>query len=632
MCSVALVFGFRCNLHTTPLKHSKMSGPVNAAGWYRSTKHKLKNATLASVISEDIHNIEHYKTRYPNAGPAKLLYGSCRARNGNDQLFFRASNMPHTKRIVEDKFTVFAAKDSESMIATHGFGAVLPPMYIGGDYEGQFRDPTTGDWFRTEFDIGAQEEECRTLGELKTFPSPPKKLGGNIRTTVDNADMWPTEVLAAFRTYAICTIEVHTNPTCEGHEDIGNREEFERFLESIQAQFEDMIVREDAVIAGIFVDDVPTLYHLPYNFYKKHNPSSSFFAFPVSPYGITELEEALDFEFLYTETSMHGRVKISEEDVYFVVPEKGPARAVAPIANFTPLFTIRIGKVNEHTDLYAKRMTEDDTHPLHLENLQAFADGLFVSLDGYRMTLKPLHGILKRSQYLPYLAKTRVHLKIHDLSTKANFIDAAAHKDASTLQKIRDGRGNPLNVALDAVCSLLSKALKGKKDPLMKDDLFKELTRAPAARRARVTHAVNDGHTYEVNCVDHLRAAFGDMVIGNDVAIRRDVLGTTDKQYSGIDILLQTDHGVLIAIQCKRKERVSENDYESFVRTLKYARTKFASDYVHGLFVAQNPPDMNTNLREFLATPSVQLLVIPDANLGDIVAHVTAILQFYGLD
>ncbi len=602
---------------------------MNTAGWYISTNRELEGATLASVTSEDIHNIEHYRTSHPTAGPATLLYGSCKSVSDGTPLFFRASNMPHTEEIFEKKFTAFAAKPSESMVATHGYGAVLPPMYIGGYYEGEFLDERTGAWMQFEFNIEEQYEECVRDNDLRTFPSKPKKLRGHTSRCIENAALWPAEVLRAFQTHRICTLEVHTSPTFMGHEDIRNPEHFSQFLECVQAQFEEMLVRKEVVIAGLFVDDEgqTTTYTLPHNFYATHYPGST--GFPLSPYGITQLDDALDFDITYTDTSMHGCVTLPNGPVYFSIGPTGAARGVEAIPGFTPRITVRIGRITKDIELYARKMTETVKHPLHLDLLQSFADGLLVNLgESYRMTMKPLHGVLPRSQYLPYLAKTRVRAIVHDRETKRLYIDAKAHKDTSTLKMIRDGRGNPIQLAVTALCTLVKSAVEtGTLDTTR---LLDQLTRAPARRVARVRNAVNNGLSYEAICVEALQGSLSHTVIGNDIVIRRDILGTTDSQYQGIDAFIQTNAGVSIAIQCKRKERVSGPDVESFLRTLKYARERFESDYVHGLFVVQKDPDMNANLRELLATPSVQLLVVPETQVGELVTRVTAILKFYG--
>ncbi len=598
-----------------------MSGTVNAAGWYNSTNRELENASLPSVISEDIHNIEHYyNNRGPSAPIVQILYGSY-VHDGTP-LFFRASNMPHTEDIIEKKFTAFAPKQAESMVATHGYGGVLPSMYIGGNLEIQFLD--LGRWKRIALDIEAQRGECEKKQRLTTLPSKAMSLGVGGIPLIENAKVWPVELLELFKTHNICTIELHENPTFKGHGNIRETPFFSQFLESVQSQFEEILTTK-VDVTGIYIDDNNTVtqYKLPYNFYQKlHNPETR--AFPKSPYGIADLEVCKTVDVDYTDTSVHCRTTIGDVPIFFAITDKG-CQSVNPIPDFTTRFQVRIGKVNEDTYRYASALTVDPKHPMYIQNLQAFADGLLVNLSGYRMTLKPLMGRLQRSQYLPYMAHTRVLVDVCDQETKRKFIDAKAHKDTSSLKTIRSGTANLLETVVITLCKLLKKCPTDT-------DLYRELTEMQVVRRRNQRKAVERGHSYEKNCLDMLQQAFGSStysVIGNDIAIRRSFLGTEDKQYQGIDILVQSQCGVTIAIQCKRKERVSAPDYESFIRTLQYAREKYPSDYIHGLFVVQKPIDVNQNCFELLETPGVNLVYVPDKQLDKLTARVTSTLNYY---
>jgi hypothetical protein len=606
-----------------------MSGHINAAGWYLSTTRELKNASLPSVIAEDIHNVEHYQSANPNAPPAKFLFGSClliRKGKKTEPVFFRASNMPHTADIFERKLTAFAKKNGESMVATHGYGAVLPPMYIAGIYKNQFFDHGEDAWKEIQFDIGKKEEECET-DEFKAFPLNPVEV--LVKPDIEETLIWTEEVVRLFQEHDICTIEWHRNPTFKGHEDLRDKKQFLNFLQALQSQFEEIICTGAVEIAGVFVDDnqKSTIYPFPYNFYKElHNPNT--LAFPISPYGITELEEFVDFNVTYTDTSTHCCVQLSTGPVWFEIKEKtGQIEPLTPIPDIAPRMVVRIGKIKEHTRLYAECIAADCDHPLHLPNLQSFADGLYLDLGDYRMTKQPLSGVLPRSQYLPYLASTRVLVKVCDEDTKRRYIDARARKDLSTL---KTGNGNRIKNVADALVKLMTRAVKSGKP--IEDGIRDAVIKAPAVRRTRLRTAANDGNAYETNCLDILREYFSSddtiKVHGNDVAIRRTILETDDKQFTGIDIFLETN-GICIAIQCKRKDRVVSSDYESFIRTLRYAREKRSSDYVHGLFVVQKMPEMNANLIELFQTPSADLAVISDNNLESIVSCVRNVLAYY---
>lgn len=610
-----------------------MSGTVNAAGWYMSTQRELENASLPSVISEDIHNIEHYYQQQGADAPiVEIIYGSCIDPKTKVPLFFRASNMPHTAEIIEKKFTAFAMKSAESMVATHGFGALLPSMYIGGNLEIQFAD--NGEWKRVLLDINKQYEECKTKGTLTTLPTEALKLGRGEDPLIENTRVWSDKVIQLFgerslslielfKERGICTIEVHESPSFKGHGNIRDRTFFCQFLESIQGQFEE-ILEERVNITGIYFDDshIPFAYELPYNFYKElYNKSST--RFPVSPYGITELESYRDFDIDYTDTSTHCRTKIDENYVFFDIQEK-VCKGISPIPNFQTRFSVRIGKIDKDVYDYASHISTATNHPMHLQNLQSFADSLLVNLDGYRMTLKPIPGRLQRSQYLPHTAHTRVLVDVKDPSTKQKYIDAKAHKDTSTLQSNR-AYPNLIEAVVEKLCKLLKKADTDNK-------IIQELTVVHKLQKVKRRTAIVDGFSYEKNCADVLRDSLNTTlysVVEGDVAIRKEYLETNDKQYTGIDILVKSGDGIAIAVQCKRKDRVSNDDYESFLRTLQYARKKHGSQYVHGLFVVQKQIDPNPKFFELVSTPSVNLICVPDTGINQIVASVKSILQYY---
>lgn len=588
-----------------------MSGTVDAAGWYISTNRELENATLPSVISEDIHNIEHYYEAHGASAPiATILYISTTYRGKT--LFVRASNMPHTESIIRKKFTAFAQKPTESMVATHGYGAVLPSMYIGGALEIQFKEGE--DWKRITLDIGAQNKECAETRRLTILPSNASDLGVGVGPVLENATVWTPEILAMFKTHNICTVEIHTNPTFKGHFDARNNREFCQFLESVQFQFEE-ILNKRVRITGVFVDNSECdTYTLPFNFWKKlYNPLAPEWPFPYSPHSTTQLEFHRSFDVDYTDTSVHCRTLIRGEFVFFAITEKG-IQQVHTIVGFTPRFRVWCGRATAQAHAYATNITGESTHPAYLPILDDFASGLVIDLNGYRMNLLPLRGEIPRSERRPYASRTRIGVDVLDQDTKRKYIDARAHKDESTLRTIHHGTFKNL---LKFVATKIADIVKRCNDPADEDGneddrLLHAIAVAPAARKASTRRAAIEGHNFETNCAELLRNEFSEpeyRVVEGDVRIRREFLGSDNKQYTGIDLLVQVPNLMNIVIQCKRKERIQPDDYESFLRSFRYAREKYTKTPIHGLFVVdKDKVTWNNGLRELLATPGVNLV------------------------
>jgi hypothetical protein len=602
-----------------------MSGTVNAAGWYISTNRDLENASLPSVLSEDIHNIEHYyKSQGEEAPIAEILYISCRDGETGESFFYRASNMPHTELIINKKFTAFAPKPEEDMVGTHGYGAVLPSMYIGGDMEIQFVE--SGKWKSIRLDVRDQFETCKTQHRLD-LPSKAASLTRGTVPLVENAALWPPELLTMFRERGICIIEQHKSPTFKGRGCIRDPTFFCTTLESIQAQFEG-ILGSKAQITGIYVNDDHSVrvYSLPHNFYRDlHNTHTR--EFPVSPYGLSDFTTSYEFDVLYTTTSTHCRTMCDTTPFFFAIDGRtGACLPESQLADFTPRFKVQIGKVGDSTRDYAMKLTNDPHHPLYHHYLQAFAERILVDLDDYRMTLKPIASHSLRSNYLPYLADTRIRVRVIDADTKREYIDAKAHKDRSTLKDMTTSADpNVLEATVVALCKLVKRCADSE------TTVEEELTTVRTARRRTQRAAVIEGVTYEMNCLHTLQSGLeGSTIVGNDIAIRREFLDTNDKQFTGIDILVAPETVPLkVAIQCKRKERVTKEDCESFLRTLQYARTKYPQDYIPGVFVIQKTVAMTSHLLHVMETPGVQVVCVPEGELSKLLQLVESILAYY---
>lgn len=605
-------FAPRGHLHGSAVIHP-MSGTVDAAGWYISTNRELENASLPSVISEDIHNVEHYYEAHgADAQMARIVYVS--GSFGGKVLFVRASNMPHTEAIITKKFTAFAQKSFESMVATHGYGALLPSMYIGGALEIQFKEDN--EWKRITLDIEAQRKECLEHRRLTILPSNACEIDLGGCPLVENPTIWNDQIRQEFNAQGICTIELHKNPTFKERCDIRDETTFCHFLESAQGQFEE-ILNKKVAITGIFLSEnkTSTIYKLPYNFFKKlYNPLAAEYPFPYSPYGATQLELCRSFEIDYSDTHIRCQTKIRGNPVLFTLTEKGDiVHETNPNPVFTPRFRVWIGRAQKDTHEYARHITTHPEHPLYLQTMEAYADGLVVNLDGYRMTLLPIRGEIVVARSLPFASRTRMGIDVYDQTTKQKFIDAKPHKDASTLKTIHTGVGNVLKFVTKRLAALVSRCNDPAETDGNEDDrLYRAIAVEPAARKVSVRRAAVRGHSFENNCAELLRLEFADrdyQIVEGDVKIRRDFLQSDNKQYTGIDILVQVPELMNIVIQCKDKDRLQPEDYESFLRTFKYARDLHKSIPIHGLFVVDKDKlTWNKGLRELVSTPGVTLV------------------------
>jgi hypothetical protein len=612
-----------------------MSGKVDPAGWYKSTLEQLTNATLASVISEDIHNIEHYYLAQAAPAPvAEIMYISTVINK--KPVLLRASNMPHTQDVFTRKFTVFVQKQatSEVTISTHGYGAVLPYMFIGGDLEIQFKDPSE-EWYSIRLDIEAQKKECLRDFMLTRVPSDAAPLGLGVSPVIENNRLWSEDILTLFKERQICTVETHTNPSCMGRCAIRKEADFLEFAESVQCQFE-AILNKSVRITCVFVrdDGVIAKYALPYNFYKYiHAPAAPVYPFPYSPYGTQQLELRRDFDVSYVdEQTLHCRTYIDEVPHFFTIDEKGTIALVQAMPAFRPRFRVWVGRAPAEVHEYGKRICEHPTHPIYVPHAEDYSASPVVDLNGYRMTGQPIRCPIQLTRHMPFVARTRTGIDVLDADTKRDYIDARMHKNDSTF-KTTPTRPNVLIHALKQLIGLVKRSEDADQPSGSEDQrLLKALQMSDSkVKKAGVRKASNDGVLYETNCAEALRAAFPDFeILEGDIAIRRTFLGTEDKQYTGVDILVRVGAESAILIQCKRKDRVTSDDYDAFLRTFNYAVSMKPSMLILGVFVVHKPKiTPNENFWELQHTPGVSMVCANDTNPQELVGTVEGLVNHF---
>lgn len=610
-----------------------MSGKIDPAGWYKTTLDQLGNATLASVISEDIHNIEHYYMSHTASAPvADVMYISTIINK--KPVFLRASNMPHTQEIFTRKFTVFVQKQSttEVTISTHGFGAVLPYMFIGGALEIQFKD-SSDEWYSIRLDIEAQKKECLRDHALSRVPSDAAPLGLGSSPVIENDRLWCNDILTLFKERQICTVETHTNPSCMGRCDIRKESDFLEFAESIQCQFEENLNNTMRVTCVFVGDDgVINRYALPYNFYKQRVPEAPIFPFPHSPYGTEQLELRRDFDVSYVdEQTLHCRTYINGVPHFFTIDEKGTIAFVEPIPSFKPRFQVWNGRAPKVAHEYGKRICESHTHPIYVPHVEDYSASPVVNLNGYRMTGLPVRCNIQLTRHMPFAARTRSGINVVDLETKRNYIDSRPHKNDSVF-KTNSG----LNVLIHASKQLLSLAKRcgdGDETSDPEDQRLLQALRSSDSKvkKAGVRKASNDGMLYESICAEAIRSTFPTFdVLEGDIAIRRMFLGTDEKQYTGVDVLVTVDPTCAILIQCKRKDRLVADDYDAFLRTFKYAVSTKPSMLILGIFAVHKPAiTPNHSFWEMQHTPGVSMVCTEDKNAGKLITVIEGIIKHF---
>jgi hypothetical protein len=485
------------------------------------------------------------------------------------------------------------------------------------------------EWKTMSLNVEEQRRECETNRYL-ILPSSPSELPRGTVPVLQNAALWAPELLAMFRDMNICTVEEHRNPTFKGHLNIRSSDAFCEVLESLQAQFEGILISK-VKITGVYVEDDGSLqiFQLPHNFYRRRDPTET--AFPISPYGLTTLESCSTFEVDFTSTTVHCR---DGTGFSFSIPESGKPTPEVPSPGFTPRFTVSIGKIDKETYLYASRIANEPKHPLHNgTRLAVLSDRIYINLNGYRMTLKPVYCKDLRANDHPNWGDgeagvwTRVLVTINDADTKKTFIDAKPHKDKSTLMD-RAGLKNVIETTVKTLCRLMKSCVE--KNATVAD----LLTVVRETTRRRVRGAQLAGISYETRCVNVLQDGLDDpfTVMGNDIAIRREFLDTNDTQYSGIDILVGAETADLrIAIQCKCKARIEEDDCDSFLRTLAYARNKYPSTVLPGVFVIQKGVMMSRHLLRVMETPGVQVVCVPEDQPTKLLEVVQSLISYLTL-
>lgn len=617
-----------------------MSSGVNDPGWYVSLLDTLKAGTASNTESEKLQNIEHSTQK---AGIVKMLYVSklYKPKRGPAiRLFLRATSMPYTAEIVERQLTAFASKKEaakDNVASKHGYGAVIPMIYCGGMLDIYYLNETDEERV-ISVNIEDQKREARQ-GVLNTLPSKEGQRRPGEVSQFFNEDLWGPRILALFREHSIRSLEIHTNPSFMDHEDMRNKTQFMYFLQDLQMQFEEDIVNKKYEIIGAFEDDAGELdvMALPYNFYRTlYHPSSPTAEFPLSCYGATQLEKKLQFEFTNVGEEFYARYVYDggASAQYVKVTGKGTTRAIGweispVIENFSPKLTVMIGHTPTSVDQYVRDLAATDSvlyRAQRLQNVEDYCDGVLVNLNGYRATALPIPAkpAISQPKHLTYYSRTRMVANIIDRTYRDNLFDAQPWKNSSRILQKAVAGPHYLMMALAFVEKAAKACVAANHDVLVALNTVRR-------QRKVVQKAVADGIHYERTCAEVIRTARPkDDVFEGDAYIRNEILKEKDTDLRGIDIVVKPKDNLWVAIQCKRQQRISKKDIESFLRTYRKMVEKMGQDYVVGMFVVhKREMEQNDGFWELVSTPGISLVYANEATFAEVLTAIDKAEKHY---
>jgi hypothetical protein len=632
-------------------------------GWLSAKYDDLKTATAVTTYSEDVQNIGHYYRLYGQDAPTATFLFVCKVDNFEGRpvkYFLKSTNMPHTKDIYLSKLTPYCVKKTETegpaQIDARGYGAILPYMYTGGTQTIQWEN-TDKTYMQIETDIDAQIAAAKQGLDDTKLPKPSiKNLAGlrGVTRYYQDAAIWGSEVIELFKQLGIVTWEVATNPNFAGHENlVENEAEFRQFLEGVQNQFEEQIQNERVRIIGVFLSDAePAVYESPF-FFHKDVPAMSDIDSIVTVSGRYNLDDEFTTEHMINnEDSQYVRyTRENGEKQYFEWTYQGgqatnyksrrlEADEVRQII-FSPDFTHTYGHSRVARD-YADTINTIAEHPLHCNSIEQHAAGVYLSISGMRVSLKPLDvpGMPKVANTMDH-STMRQHTNI--ISKRArDWVHLQDWKDKSILRPTNKPNANPIVFAILAMLTLQKKAFKDlKKNEARTEDMFiNTLSSANTAVAQKTAEASVEGRGYESRFGRYMEQTFPDMehTLG-DGAIKRDILQCSQDSQGNqaIDSLHCHEESALwIGVQVKSGKRDKEGDFVDFINTFKTLRIKAieTGSRCFGILVHYNGLKQDKAFELIADEPGLSLVSRKDRESLDefeqrIATHIRKIRQFY---
>lgn len=574
------------------------------SGWLSAKVDDLKTATAADTNSEDIGNIDHYYNLMGSDAPiATILYVAKRDIYEGKEIkyFLKSTNMPHTYDIYNKKLTPYCIKVPDTtvdsaQIHSRGYGAILPFMYTGGVHNIQWEN-TDGTFSQIYTDVDAQIEAAKSSTPDDNLPKPVHTkdiatLGRGVNHFYRDTQLWGDTTVQLFKDLGIKTWEVAINPSFNNREDlVGSSREFQHFLECLQTQFEDAIHAKKLRIVGVFEDK---LYESPFCFHKETTQAFNDIDIPITSSGRYNLLDEFSVECMAIETvepstnpflvSRYTKKTTGEVTFYkwTIAGGNGNYKSellAEPLGNFIPDFTITYGR-SENAKRYAdvlRTLPKEERHALQYDSIEKYADGVYVSVSGMRIALKPIEAGGKKVANTMDHSEQRMFLDVKTKRMKKH-IHLQDWKENSRFTNISKPQENPLIFAVQAMQCFQSRAFKSlPKMNARTEEQFIDTLGSSAAATGDVG-AATDGRNLEAQFGRLMEREFPDMehIIG-DQTIKRDILELplNSEGNQAIDTLhCSQEHNLWIATQVKTGERDKNDAFHNFVNTFRLLRER----------------------------------------------------------
>jgi hypothetical protein len=577
---------------------------LRMSGWLSAKVDDLKTATAADTNSEDPGNIDHYYNLMGAGAPvATILYvAKVDMYEGKPTLYFlKATNMPHTHEIYNNKLTPYCVKATDAstgpaQIHARGYGAILPFMYNRGVTNIQWEN-ADGSFSQIITDVDAQITAAKNGTDDVNLPKPSytkdmTTLGRGAQRFHNDVQLWGANTVQLFKDLGIKTWEVAINPSFNGREDlVRSQRQFQHYLECLQTQFEDAIHAEKLKIVGIFLGEEEKVYESPYPFHKENTTAFDDIEEPITTSGRYNLLDEFSIECMAFDT-----VEVSVNPVLFARYTRKATGDVSfykwtsaggngnyksqllaqPVENFITDFDVTYGRspaAKRYADVL-RTLEKNELHPLQYDSIEKYADGVYVSVSGMRTTLKPIEAGGKKVANTMDHSEQRMFLNIRTKRMKKH-IHLQDWKENSRFTNISKPQENPLIFAVQAMQCFQARAFL--KQPTRTEDRFIDTLGATAAAMGDGA-AATEGRNLEAQFGRLMEREFPDMehTIG-DQAIKRDVLGLplNSQGNQAVDTLhVSEEDSLWIATQVKSGDRDKDEAFHNFVNTFRLVRER----------------------------------------------------------
>lgn len=576
---------------------------LRMSGWLSAKVDDLKTATAADTNSEDSGNIDHYYNLMGTAAPiATILYvAKVDMYEGKPTLYFlKATNMPHTHEIYNNKLTPYCVKVADTatgpaQIHARGYGAILPFMYNRGVTNIQWEN-TDGTFSQIITDVNAQIAAAKNGTDDVNLPKPSytkdmTTLGRGAQRFHSDVQLWGANTVQLFQDLGIKTWEVAINPSFNDREDlVRNKRQFQHYLECLQTQFEDAIQANKLKIVGVFLDDTESIYTTPYPFHKENTTAFNDIDRPITSSGRYNLLDEFNVECMAFDTVeasvnpvLFARYTRKAGEVTFykwtMAGGNGNYKSqllAQPMENFVVDFDVTYGRspdAKRYADVL-RTLDKNERHSLQYDSIEKYADGVYVSVSGMRTTLKPIEAGGKKVANTMDHSEQRMFLNVRTKSMKKH-LHLQDWKENSQFTNISKPQENPLIFAVQAMQCFQSRAFK--QQSIRTEDRFVETLGSTAAATGDAA-AATEGRNLEAQFGRLMEKEFPDMdhMIG-DQAIKRDILELplNSQGNQAVDTLhCSEENGLWIATQVKSGDRDKDDAFHNFVNTFRLVRER----------------------------------------------------------